>query len=86
MDADGNEVPDASPRVRCTVSGPAHLIGMDAGDLLDHTLYGSPERNMMAGKLLAAVMADAPGEAVVTFHDMDEKAADAEIRLTILSQ
>ena len=86
VDADGNEVPDASPRVRCTVSGPAHLIGMDAGDLLDHTLYGSPERNMMAGKLLAAVMADAPGEAVVTFHDMDEKAADAEIRLTILSQ
>ena len=38
---------------------------------------------MMAGMLLAVVMADAPGEAVVTFHDMEERAADAVVRLAI---
>lgn len=62
VDEDGLHVPDAAPMVRCRVEGPGHLVGMDSGDPRDHTLYGSPERKMLSGLLMAMVYADAPGD------------------------
>ncbi|MBQ9765408.1 MAG: DUF4982 domain-containing protein [Lachnospiraceae bacterium] len=67
-DEDGLIVPTANPLVKLSIDGPAHLVGMDAGDLKDLTIYSSPERKMFAGALLAVIMADAPGEAEVTLE------------------
>ncbi len=61
-DAEGRFVPDACPMISCEVEGPAHLVGMDAGDLLDLSLYGNANRKMFNGKILAVVQADAPGD------------------------
>ncbi|MCI9338325.1 MAG: glycoside hydrolase family 2 protein [Lachnospiraceae bacterium] len=66
-DEDGNPVPDSSAEVLCEIEGPAHLVGMDSGDLLDLSLYSSPRRKMLAGRLLAVICADAPGSVTVTF-------------------
>jgi beta-galactosidase len=66
-DAEGLFVPDAAVLVRCEVYGPARLLGMDSGDLMDHTLYGSPARRMFSGLLLAAVETEGPGEIRVSF-------------------
>lgn len=68
VDGEGLEVPDAAPMVRVKIEGPAHLIGMDAGDLGDLSLYSLSERKMFAGKLLAVLMADGEGEIKVTFE------------------
>jgi beta-galactosidase len=48
--------------INCKVEGPAHLVGMDSGDLMDHTLYSSPSRKMLSGLLMAMVQADGPGD------------------------
>lgn len=75
VDENGLLVPTAAPVVRCEVEGPAHLVGMDSGDLFDHTLYCSPERKMLAGRLLAMIMADGRGNIKVklTSEGMKEK-------------
>ena len=62
VDGEGLFVPDAAVLVRCEVSGPARLLGMDSGDLMDHTLYGSPHRKMFSGLLLAVVQTEGPGK------------------------
>lgn len=67
IDEEGRFVPDAIPMIRCSINGPARLIGMDSGDLTDHTLYSSLERRMFSGRLLAMVCADAPGNIHVVF-------------------
>ena len=66
-DAVGRFVPDASELVGIKVSGPARFLGMDAGDMKDLTLYSAPERRMLAGRLLAVLYAEAPGEVKVSF-------------------
>ena len=68
LDSEGRDVPTASPYVECEiVSGQAHLIGMDAGDMYDLSLYSEPGRLMCGGRLMAMIMADAPGEVQVRF-------------------
>ena len=68
LDSEGRDVPTASPFVECKiVSGPAHLVGMDAGDMYDLSLYSEPMRRMHSGRLMAMIMADAPGEVQVRF-------------------
>lgn len=62
------KVPTATPLVSVRIDGPAHLVGMDGGDLKDLTVYSKPSRKMFAGALLATVMADAPGKVTVTFE------------------
>ena len=74
-DADGHHVPDCCPLVKCTVEGPAHLVGMDGGDMSDLSLYTNSERKMFNGLLLAVIQADAPGEVKVTFETEDGKTA-----------
>lgn len=61
-------VPDSSAEVLCQIQGPAHLVGMDSGDLEDLSVYSSPQRKMLAGRLLAVVCADALGDVTVTFR------------------
>ncbi len=67
-DIDGAFVPDAFVEVLCKIDGPAHLVGMDSGDLLDLSLYSSPRRKMLAGRLLAVICGDADGDVEVTFY------------------
>ena len=68
VDAKGLSVPTAEPLVGIKIEGPAHLVGMDAGNLRDLSLYSASGRKMFAGALLAVVMADAPGKVTVTFE------------------
>ena len=69
LDNQGRDVPTASPLVHCEIiSGSAHLVGMDAGDMYDLSLYSESARRMYCGRLMAMIMADAPGEVQVRFH------------------
>ena len=65
-DEQGRFVPDATPTIHCHVDGPAHLVGMDGGNLRDLTLWAAPQRDMFAGLLLTVIQADAPGKVTVT--------------------
>ena len=68
VDAQGLFVPTAVPLIRCDiVSGPAKLVGMDAGDMCDLSLYSAPERRMFSGRLMAMIRAEAAGEILVRF-------------------
>lgn len=67
VDKDGLEVFVAAPSVKVSIEGPAHLVGMDSGDLNDLTLYKSPVRRMMAGKLFAVFMRESEGEIKIRF-------------------
>jgi beta-galactosidase len=53
--------------ISCEVEGPARLVGMDAGGLLDLSLYSNPKRRMFNGLLLAAVIPEDKGEVRITF-------------------
>ena len=66
-DENGLLVPDACPTVRCEVAGAGRLVGMDGGDMLDLTVWSSPERRMVAGMLLAMVQATGTGGIKVRF-------------------
>jgi len=79
QDSQGRYVPDATPMVACRVHGPAHLVGMDGGDLSDLRLYASPQRKMFSGLLLAVVQADAPGTILVTFEAEGMQASHVEL-------
>ena len=79
-DGEGRFVPDACPMISCQVEGPARLVGMDAGDLLDLSLYSSPGRRMFNGLLLAAVMVEGKGEVRVTFASEDGAAETVTFR------
>lgn len=74
IDKCGLHVNDASTSIHCEVEGDAHLVGMDSGDLLDHTIYSSRDRKMYNGWLMAMVYADGPGEIQIKFsaEDMDD--------------
>ncbi len=68
IDSEGLEVPTANPLVKVRIEGPAHLVGMDAGDLSDLSLYSNSQRKMFAGKLLSVIMIDDEGEIKITFE------------------
>lgn len=80
-DSEGRFVPDACPLVSCQIEGPARLIGMDAGDLLDLSLYGNAERKMFNGLLLAGIMPYAEGDVKVTFTTEDGMCAVVELQV-----
>ena len=75
LDAAGRFVADATPVVTCEIEGNAHLIGMDAGDLMDLSLYSNASRKMLAGKLFALVRVDGTGEIRITFTSGKMKAS-----------
>jgi len=81
VDENGLLVPDASPYVHCEVEGPARLVGMDSGNLFDHTLYSSPYRKMLAGRLLAMVQAEGAGDIRVRLSSEGMKEAVVNLRV-----
>jgi beta-galactosidase len=66
LDSGGLFVPDAAIPVRVTVEGAAVLLGLDNGDPRDLSLFGSPERNLLAGRLLCVIRGVAKGQARVS--------------------
>ncbi len=63
MDAQGNLVPNAANEITVDVQGPVRLIGLDNGDMTDHTDYTSPKRKALGGLALGILQATAqPGE------------------------
>ncbi|MCR4940223.1 MAG: DUF4982 domain-containing protein [Treponemataceae bacterium] len=81
LDKDGQFVCTANPLISCKVEGPAHLIGMDAGDLYDLSMFSKAERKMFNGRLLAMLMADGKGQVNVTFTT--EKGLTSSLTFTI---
>ncbi|MDR2546315.1 MAG: DUF4982 domain-containing protein [Lachnospiraceae bacterium] len=77
VDEDGNEVANASNRVRVTVEG-GTLLGMDNGDSTDFEQYKTDNRRMFAGKLLAIVSQDDPDNPPLVTAAIDE--SDIPIR------
>jgi beta-galactosidase len=63
LDSGGLFVPDAAVPVRASVEGAAILLGLDNGDPRDLTLFGSPERKLLAGRLLCVIRGVERGQA-----------------------
>ena len=80
VDANGNFVPTASNKVRCTVTGCAEFKGLDSGDMTDHTLYGSCERAMFSGCLLAVAVPTGKGEFTLSFGSEGLRGASVTLR------
>jgi beta-galactosidase len=59
VDAAGNVVPTAANEITVDVQGPARLIGLDNGDMTDHTPYQSPQRKVFNGLALAILQSTA---------------------------
>ncbi|WOH36025.1 glycoside hydrolase family 2 TIM barrel-domain containing protein [Thalassotalea fonticola] len=57
VDEQGNPVPDASDRLHFKVDGPARLIGVENGDILDLEPHKVPTRKAFMGKVLALIQA-----------------------------
>ena len=81
-DGDGRFVSDACPEISCTIDGPAELVGMDAGDLKDLSLYGNASRRMFNGRLLAVVRVLKEGSISLKFEGGDGLYAVCEIQGT----
>ncbi|RAV28479.1 glycoside hydrolase family 2 TIM barrel-domain containing protein [Sinomicrobium soli] len=58
VDDKGTEVPQANRKLHIEVSGGGRCLGLENGDILDHTPHQSPYRKTFNGKLLALVGAD----------------------------
>lgn len=67
VDEQGRCVPDENMEIKCEIEGKARLMGMDAGNLGDLSLFGLNTRKMHAGKLLAMIIAEEPGVVIVRF-------------------
>ncbi len=61
VDQAGNPVPDASPEISATLTGPARLLGIESGDLAGHEPYAAPRHRAYRGRLLLYVQATGPG-------------------------
>jgi len=67
VDAKGNFVPYADNQLTFDLSGPARLIGVENGDILDLSPHKVPTRKAFMGKALALIQAtDQAGDIVVT--------------------
>ncbi len=67
VDKNGSFVPHASNRVNFKIDGPARLIGVENGDILDLEPHKVPTRKAFMGKALALIQAtDKPGVITVT--------------------
>ncbi len=81
LDKDGHPVLTDNSMIECRIDGPASLIGMDSGDLLDLSLFKNNKRKMFHGKLLAVLYAEESGSVKVTFES--EKGIKTELNLII---
>ena len=57
VDAEGTRVPEADHKIAFEIDGPAELIGVENGDVLDLSPHKVPYRRTFKGKCLAMVQA-----------------------------
>lgn len=68
IDEEGHLVKLADNNIRCTINGPAHLLGLESGSNTDMTDYTDNVHRAYGGHLLAYIRATGtPGEISVTF-------------------
>jgi Glycoside hydrolase family 2 C-terminal domain 5/Glycosyl hydrolases family 2, sugar binding domain len=60
LDPNGTVLPDSETRVHFSVSGPAKIIAVDNGNLLDHDPFHSTSRKLFEGHAIAILRATAP--------------------------
>ena len=77
-DAAGDRIPDAASELRCTVEG-GTLMGIFSGDPCNEDQYGSDTCHAFAGRALAIVRTDAPGEVCVTVSSLGLEAGSARV-------
>jgi len=66
VDINGHIVPEADNRLTIEVTGPATLIGVENGDILDLEPHKVPTRNAFMGKVLALIQStDIAGDIIV---------------------
>jgi beta-galactosidase len=61
VDQAGILVPDATPEVTVTLTGPARLLGIENGDIASHEPYAAPRHHAHQGRLLVYVQATGTG-------------------------
>ena len=83
IDAKGEFVPHASNRVTVSVTGGARLIGVENGDIMDHTSSKGNVRDAFNGKMVALVQSDGTAKpATVTFSSEGLEPAEHDIKIT----
>jgi len=79
-DKDGNMVPDAANLLRFNISGPAKIIGVENGDVLDMNPHKVNYRNAFNGRcLLLLQVTDVSGTIEVSVNSKGLKAAKSSI-------
>ena len=82
VDANGTVVPDASPLLEVSASGPARVLAVGNGDPTDHTPYGIPRRASFHGLALAMIQStDRTGSVTVTVRA--QGLPEATVRLEV---
>ena len=67
VDENGVRVPDSTARVRFSVTGPASIIGVDSGNMIDHDPFQAPDRRLYDGRVAALLRATgSSGRIIVT--------------------
>jgi hypothetical protein len=80
VDENGVCVYDASPVLKCSITGPGRIIGMENGDPASHEPYGIESRKAYHGKLLVVVQSSGEaGCASLTVVSEDIKSLCLEI-------
>jgi beta-galactosidase len=60
VDANNTVIPDSETRIHFTASGPASIIAVDNGNLLDHDPFEATDRKLYDGRAIAILRATAP--------------------------
>jgi len=72
IDKNGHIVPEANNRLNITIEGPAKLIGVENGDILDLEPHKVPTRKAFMGKVLALIQTtDIGGDISITVSGED---------------
>lgn len=83
VDEAGTCVPDFDQDIQVQVTGPGRLIGLDNGDLCDHTTPESHTRSAQNGRLLIMIQSDtSPGniELTVTADDLPSASLTCKVK------
>ncbi len=60
VDSNGTVIPDSETRIHFSATGPANIIAVDNGNLLDHDPFQATDRKLYAGQAIAIFRATAP--------------------------
>jgi beta-galactosidase len=66
VDASGTVIPDSETRIRFSAVGPANIIAVDNGNLLDHDPFHATDRKLYDGHAIAILRAVAPKSPLTT--------------------